>query len=101
MAAHRLTPDALADLDEIWRFIARDDPEAADRVEETILAACKSLSQFPRQGHSRPDLTKLPVLFWTVPRYPSYLVIYRPETKPLQIIRVLHGRRDLKRVPMR
>jgi plasmid stabilization system protein ParE len=46
----------------------------------------------PGLGHERPDLTNQPVRFF--PIY-SYLVIYRPETKPLEIVRVLSGYRDL------
>jgi plasmid stabilization system protein ParE len=38
------------------------------------------------------------VHFWTVQQYPNYVVVYRPETQPLEIIRVLHGMRDLKRL---
>ena len=98
MAAYQVTPDAVDDLDDIWWFIAKDNRDAADRVEEEILAACDNLSKFPRQGHVRPDLTKLPVRFWTVPRYPNYIVVYRPETQPLQIVRVLHGKRNVKRI---
>jgi len=25
----------------------------------------------------------------------SYLIVYRPETKPLQVVAILHGRRDV------
>jgi len=50
------------------------------------------LAQNPRLGHKRPDLTDEPVLFWPVRRW--YLVIYQRETKPLQVVRILHGARD-------
>lgn len=46
-------------------------------------------------GHLREDLTDKPVLFWPVG---SYLVIYNPVRKPIEIVRVLHGRRDLPRL---
>jgi plasmid stabilization system protein ParE len=35
------------------------------------------------------------VLFWPV--Y-SYLIIYRPDKKPLEVLRVLHGNRDVTRI---
>ena len=66
VAAFRFTPDAVADLDDIWRFIASDNRAAADQVEEAIVAACEALARNPLQGHVRPDLTKLPVRFWTL-----------------------------------
>lgn len=52
------------------------------------------LADNPGIGHVRLDLTDADVRFWSVFKY---LVIYRPETKPLEIVRVLHGRRDVKR----
>ena len=95
---YRLTPDAIDDIDGIWTFIARNNPDAADRVEQEILNSCERLTDFPFQGHVRQDLTSRPLRFWTVSAYPNYIIVYRPETKPLEIIRVLHGRRDLKRI---
>ena len=46
-------------------------------------------------GHVREDLTSREVKFWPV--Y-AYLIIYDPETKPVQIIRVLHGMRDVQEI---
>ena len=57
--------------------------------------AMQRLADNPGIGHLRPDLTDQDVRFWSVFKY---LVIYRPETKPLQIARVLHGKRDVKRL---
>jgi plasmid stabilization system protein ParE len=98
MARYLLTPDAVGDLEEIWWFIAKDNPEAADRVEREILATCELLVERPLLGRARTDLTNRPVRFWTVPRFPSYMIVYRPDLKPLRVIRVLHGMRDLRRV---
>jgi len=28
----------------------------------------------------------------------SYLIVYRPETKPLQVVSILHGRRNVERI---
>ena len=53
------------------------------------------LAANPGIGHIRTDLTDADVRFWSVFKY---LVIYRPETKPLEIVRVLHGRREVKRL---
>ena len=36
--------------------------------------------------------------FRTLTKFPNYVIIYRPETVPLQVIAVLHGKRDLKEV---
>ena len=98
MAAFRFTPDAVADLDDIWRFIASDNRAAADQAEEAIFAACEALATNPFQGHVRPDLTKPPVRFRTLPSHTNYMVVYRPETIPLRVLRVLYGKRNVKRI---
>lgn len=56
-----------------------------------------SLAKAPLQGHPRKDLTALPVRFWTVPRYPKYVIVYDPAKKPLEIIRIFHGARNITR----
>lgn len=96
--AFRLTPDAINDLDEIWLFIAKDDPDAANAVEAEIWGACALLAEEPRMGRLRSDLIGLPVRFWTIPRYPNYIVVYKPDEKPVVILRVIHGMRDIKRI---
>jgi len=49
-------------------------------------------------GTWRRDITLLPVRFWSVSKFPNYVIVYRPETAPLRIIAILHGKRDLKEV---
>jgi plasmid stabilization system protein ParE len=72
--------------------------QAADRVESEIIATCHRLARHPFIGHKRRDITPLPVRFWTIPKYPNYIVVYRPEGKPLQVVAILHGNRDLKEI---
>src|SRR5437016_2938010 len=95
MIAYQLTQPAVDDLFEIWSYIARDNPEAANAVEEAIYRACALLAHAPLAGRIRPDLTHLPLRFWFVQPYPNYVIVYDPATRPLQIIRVLHGARDI------
>ena len=95
MSRYQLTPQALEDLFEIWSYIARDNVEAADRVEESVHKACDMLAEGPWRGKVRKDLTSLPLRFWTVQHYPNYIVVYNPRTNPLQIIRILHGARNI------
>jgi plasmid stabilization system protein ParE len=97
-ARFQLTPQATEDLDRIWWFIAQESREAADRVETEIVATCRRLAGHPLIGHKRGDITPLPVRFWTLPKYPNYVVVYRPETKPLQVIAILHGKQDVEEV---
>ena len=47
MSKYQFTPQAVADLFEIWTFIAQDNPTAADRVEEAVYRACNFLADSP------------------------------------------------------
>ncbi|MSU61052.1 MAG: type II toxin-antitoxin system RelE/ParE family toxin [Pedosphaera sp.] len=80
------------DLLEIWERIARDNLDAADRVEQEIEQVVSMLARNPELGHIRRDLTSKLVRFWPV--Y-SYLIIYDPATQPLEIVRILSGYRDV------
>lgn len=95
MSHYRFTPQAVDDLFEIWSYIARDNVEAANRVEDAVYKACALLAEGPLRGQTRADLTKLPLRFWTVQAFPNYIIVYDPATRPLQIIRILHGSRDI------
>jgi antitoxin ParD1/3/4 len=98
MSGYVLTPLAKADIFDIWAYIAQNNEQAADRVEQAIYDACAFLAEGPERGHTRPDLTTRPLRFWTLTRYPNYTVVYRPETAPLQIVAVLHGKRNIPRL---
>lgn len=95
MSRFVLTPAARADLTEISDYISRDSPDAARRVRQELRSAMKKLAEMPQMGHYRPDLADEPLRFWPV--Y-SYLIIYRAEVQPLQVVRVLHGARDVRRL---
>ena len=95
MIAYQLTALAVDDLFEIWSYIAHDNSEAANAVEGAIYRACALLAKAPLAGRVRTDLTHLPLRFWFVQPYHSYVIVYDPATKPLQIIRVLHGARNI------
>jgi plasmid stabilization system protein ParE len=95
MSRYQFTPQATADLLDIWSFIARDNPDAADRVEVAVFEACDLLADSPLAGRMRKDITALPLRFWVVHPYSNYLIVYNPDSEPLQVIRILHGARDL------
>src|SRR5258708_35380820 len=86
-----LAPEAALDLVQIWRFIKKQSSvEIADRVESVIRDKIVFLATNPGAGHWRKNLTDEEVKFFPV--Y-SYLIVYRPETTPLQIFSILHGPR--------
>jgi plasmid stabilization system protein ParE len=92
MSQYILSPAALEDLDSIWQFIAEDNLDAAERVVAELESACSRLAVNPNMGHVREDLADSSFRFWPVR---SYLVVYRPATKPLQVVRFWHGARGV------
>jgi toxin ParE1/3/4 len=92
MARYRIARRAGIDPDDIWLTIAeRDSPVAADRVLARLYDAFVSLSLSPRIGarrfHFGPNLRMFPVY--------EYLIFYRPMDDGVEIVRVLHGKRNI------
>jgi antitoxin ParD1/3/4/toxin ParE1/3/4 len=76
-----LAPMATLDLVQIWRYIKKQSSaEIADRVESVIRDRITFLARNPGAGHWRKNLTDESVKFFPV--Y-SYLIVYKPDTKPL------------------
>lgn len=98
MSVYALTPLAKADIFDIWRYIAERSEKNADRVEQAIYEACAFVAESPMRGHTRSDLTRRPLRFWTLTRYPNYAIVYRPDTSPLEVVAVLHGKQNIRRV---
>jgi toxin ParE1/3/4 len=91
-----LSPQAALALVEIWHYVKEQSSVTiADRVESAVLERIAFLAGTPGAGHRRKDLTDRDVKFFPV--Y-SYLIVYRPVTKPLQIASILHGRRDVGQI---
>jgi toxin ParE1/3/4 len=89
-------PEAAFDLVQIWRHIQKQSSVAmADRVEGVIREKIVFLAGNSGAGHWRKNLTDEAVKFFPV--Y-SYLVVYRPDTKLLEVVSILHGRRDVEQI---
>lgn len=83
--------EAAEDLVAIWRHVASDNMSAADRLLDTIESGCDRLRDFPHMGPSREDLRSgFRMLVIT-----GYVVLYRALEDRIQIVRVVHGSRDL------
>lgn len=91
MARFRRTVEAEDDLLSIWRYIAEDDPQAATRLLLSIDERCALLADNPQLGPARPDIA--PDLRYFP--FGNYLILYREVSNEVEIVRVLHGARDL------
>jgi plasmid stabilization system protein ParE len=92
MSGYAFHPEAFADLDEIWAYIAHDNIDAADDLLGDMHAALRTLAASPHIGHRRPDLTARPLRFHVV--RDAYVIAYAPDEDPLWVVAVLHGRRN-------
>ena len=91
MAQFTRTTAAERDLSEIWEYIALDSETAADKTLREIDAQCHVLGQYPKMGQDRSDIVP------GVRSFPvgNYLIFYREISQGVEIIRVLHGARNL------
>ncbi|MDP3494915.1 MAG: type II toxin-antitoxin system RelE/ParE family toxin [Hyphomonadaceae bacterium] len=85
------TVEAGEDLIRIWSHVAADSPRAAGRLLDTIETRCESLRDFPLMGPSRDDLRP----GFRMLGVGEYIIVYRAMQGRVEIVRVLHGRRDL------
>ena len=82
------------DLIEIWAHIAKDDPRAADRTLDELERRTMLLARYPEIGRERPDIAE-------GVRYlasGNYLILYRLASDCVEVVRYVHGRRNLKQV---
>jgi len=92
MALIEWSPESETDLVEIWHQIAQDSTGAADEMMVRIQEQSLNLVEFPLIGRTRDELKSG---LRSVPVYP-YLMFYRVQSEMVEIVRVLHGARDLR-----
>ncbi len=84
-------PLAEHDLVDIWEYHAAFGFDVADRVIDRIKSATVRLADFPLSGRSRPE-------FGDGARTVNaarYIFMYRVVRERIEIVRVVHGSRDL------
>lgn len=82
------SPEAVEDLQEIGRYIARDSALYARAVVTSVVETAESLPEHPRLGRAVPEYGDPDVRERFV--Y-SYRLVYRVETHRLLIVAVVHG----------
>src|SRR5437879_1317999 len=94
MAVVFRTDEAAWDLEDIWHYIARDSPRAADKFLRVLDRKCRIMAETPGIGRKRDEFS---------PGLRShacgrYLIFFRRIQNGIEIIRVLHGARDLPNI---
>jgi toxin ParE1/3/4 len=92
---HRVAPQAAADLDDIWYYVAKDSGsvEIASRLIDSITSRFLLLAGHPYLGRARDDDFGAGSRSFPVG---EYVIVYCVENGDVLILRVAHGRRDIE-----
>ena len=89
---YRLSGRARRDLLQIWNYIAEDNEPAADRFIDLLINHFEMLGRNPYAGRRRDELRagyrSFPV--------GHYVILYRAINPSIQIMHVIHGKRDIQ-----
>ena len=86
------TDPAIEDLRNLLAYIAKDSEEYARSFVERIILSVDKLTDFPRLGRMVPEADQEPIRELL---YHNYRIIYRVRDELIEILTVVHGRRDL------
>jgi toxin ParE1/3/4 len=92
MTPVRISAEAETDLESIWMYIASDSPANADHfLDRLVSSITTTLSTAPLAGRARDEfgegLRSFP--------YENYIAFYRATKSAVEIVRIIHGARDL------
>jgi toxin ParE1/3/4 len=90
----RISPRASADLIEIWSYIADDSVANADAFIDKLYEMLQVLGSQPGSGRGREELAPGMRSF----PFGRYVISYRVVTNTMEIVRVLHGSRDIESI---
>jgi toxin ParE1/3/4 len=87
-------PKAAEDIAAVWDFIADDNPDAADHWVDQLDTQLRLLATQPLMGRARDELAP------GIRSFPfgRYLIFYLPIGDGIDVVRVLHGARDVDTV---
>jgi toxin ParE1/3/4 len=90
----RISPRASADLIEIWNYIADDSPANADVFIDKLYEMLQVLASQPGSGRRREELAPEMQSF----PFGRYVIFYQAVTNSIEIVRILHGARDIESI---
>ena len=98
---HSIRPAAKDDIIRQFRYyLVEDALEAATRFLDAVDESIEAICQMPHIGAPKP--LKNPILSglrsWAVKGFEDIFIFYLDQPDALRVVRVLHGRRDIKRI---
>ena len=94
MRAVRIAAAAEEDLKGIWSYVAEHNEAAASKLIKEITSKFAILSNFPDMGREQ-DALLVNLRNFAVK---NYLIFYQPFDDGVEILRVLHGSRDIETI---
>lgn len=85
---------ALNDLEEIWLHLSETSEKNADKILRQITDKFQKLLSFPEMGKERNDLLVGLRIFPTG----KFMIFYQRVDPGIEIVRVVHGSRDIRQV---
>lgn len=96
MTNYTVSPAAKGGLKDIRNYLWDEaNRKVAARVLNKLHAAIVHIAELPAIGHLRNDLAPEGLRFY---RVYNYLIIHRDKSTPIEIVRELHGARDIRRI---
>ncbi|NET61539.1 MAG: type II toxin-antitoxin system RelE/ParE family toxin [Symploca sp. SIO2E6] len=94
MSRFKLSQQAAQDIEDIWNYLAQENPQVADHILDQLRERFFLLIKFPELGRVRSDLAP------AVRGFPvgNYIIFYLSLEQGIEIVRVLHGSRDLRQI---
>ncbi|PSF35517.1 type II toxin-antitoxin system RelE/ParE family toxin [Aphanothece hegewaldii CCALA 016] len=93
-------PQVIQDLIELATYIATDNLDASERFLTAAEETFQQISKLPQMGKqcqlSNPELAE--IRQQAIKGFKNHLVFYRVLNSDIEIIRVLHGARDLEAI---
>ncbi len=91
-------PQAERDIEECFVYIAEDNLDAGVTFLVAVEDAIERLAEFPLIGKERKFADKRfqNVRMWKIKKFENYLIFYAVEEDRIEVIRVLHGSRDIE-----
>ena len=88
-----------SDLEELGTFIAKDNTAAASEVVRRLRLSFEQLARMPKLGRIVKKIqTTEELRMWLSPAFHNYLIFYRELPDGVDIVRMLHGARDIQRI---
>ncbi|NNM70794.1 type II toxin-antitoxin system RelE/ParE family toxin [Enterovirga aerilata] len=88
---------ARKDLSEIADYIARENPRRAESFTMELVAAARAIAETP---FAWPVLSRHRTAGVRRKLHGRYLILYRMRQDRVEIVRIVHGARDLRRLPI-